>query len=56
MAATRYEIRYESATGGGTRFVLADTDEQALATFSRDWSEHGDPAPSHWIVARWAIG
>jgi len=56
MAATRYEIRYESATGSGTAFVLADTDEQAMEIFRLDWAATGDPVPSHWIVARWAIG
>lgn len=56
MPATRYEIRYESATDSGTAFVLADTDQKALDTFRLDWAATGDPVPSHWIVARWAIG
>ena len=52
---TLYEIRYESLADSGTLLILATSDEKALAKFSADWSDFGDPVPTHWITNRWSL-
>jgi len=49
----RYEISYEVNGVSGQMFVVADSDEAALAKFAAEWSISGDkPPPSPWISGR----
>lgn len=47
----RYEITYD----GGSRFVVAETDEDALAKFATLWTDYGSQPPLGWVTARWTI-
>lgn len=51
----RFEISYERADRSGSKFVLARTDDEALAKFREQWEEFGDPAPSAWVSGRYAM-
>lgn len=52
--ASKY-LRYNVAYEGGSKFVVATSDEEALRIFREEWSEYGDEPPACWIEQRWTM-
>lgn len=53
--AMMYEIKFENEISSGTKNVRAESEAEALAKFCATYEEHGDPAPSCWVVGTWAV-
>lgn len=48
-------LQYEVSYDGGSHFIVARSDEEALRLFAELWLEYGDEPPEAWISARWAM-